>query len=358
MIDVIVIGAGAWGLWAAWFVRARGFSVTVIDRAGVGAGASGGPVGVLAPHGPDRWSAKKAVQLDALMTLGPALATAAAAGGGDPGYARVGRIQPLASEGARATAVARLPEARARWSGFPAGLRNAGGWPGWLDPAAAPHGVLWDGLTARLDPAATCGVLARALVAVGADLRQGLAATGIAPGVVATPQGALRARAIVVAAGAESFPLLAATPAPVAGGPVKGQALRIPGAGVPGAPVLYDDGVYLVTHGDGALGLGSTSEPVFDDPATTDHRLADLRVAGERLCPALRGAPAGIPWAGLRPRAHRADARIGPVPGLGGVYACTGGYKIGLALGHWAGARIAAMISGETVELPPGFGMS
>ncbi|MER2509538.1 MAG: FAD-dependent oxidoreductase, partial [Amaricoccus sp.] len=48
--EVLVIGAGIFGLATALACARRGMSVIVADRAEPGAGASGGPVGALSPH--------------------------------------------------------------------------------------------------------------------------------------------------------------------------------------------------------------------------------------------------------------------------------------------------------------------
>jgi len=66
-IDVTVFGAGAFGLSVAWCCARRGARVRVVDPGGVGAGASGGIVGALAPHVPEQWNEKKAFQLDSLL---------------------------------------------------------------------------------------------------------------------------------------------------------------------------------------------------------------------------------------------------------------------------------------------------
>ncbi|KZS61744.1 NAD(P)/FAD-dependent oxidoreductase [Mycobacterium pseudokansasii] len=47
--SVVVVGAGIVGLSTAWFLQERGVNVTVVDRDGVGAGASGGNAGWIAP---------------------------------------------------------------------------------------------------------------------------------------------------------------------------------------------------------------------------------------------------------------------------------------------------------------------
>ena len=57
-----VRGAGIFGLSIAWVLPQRGAQVQVIDPDGVGAGASGGIVGALAPHVPENWNPKKQFQ--------------------------------------------------------------------------------------------------------------------------------------------------------------------------------------------------------------------------------------------------------------------------------------------------------
>ena len=47
--SVIVVGAGIVGLSTAWFLQERGVEVTVVDRAGVAAGASWGNAGWISP---------------------------------------------------------------------------------------------------------------------------------------------------------------------------------------------------------------------------------------------------------------------------------------------------------------------
>ena len=62
-----IAGGGIFGLACAWELLRRGQPVRVIEAAQIGAGASGGHVGALAPHAPENWNAKKQVQLEALI---------------------------------------------------------------------------------------------------------------------------------------------------------------------------------------------------------------------------------------------------------------------------------------------------
>jgi glycine/D-amino acid oxidase-like deaminating enzyme len=67
MVDVTVIGAGIFGLSVAYACAKRGAKVRLFDDTGVGAGSSGGLVGALAPHTPERWDDKKEFQYQSLV---------------------------------------------------------------------------------------------------------------------------------------------------------------------------------------------------------------------------------------------------------------------------------------------------
>ena len=114
--DVTVIGAGIFGLACAWAMTRRGARVRVLEAARVGAGSSGGTVGALAPHAPENWNEKKQVQLESLLAAERFWAEVATAGGVDPGYARLGRWQPVTDH---PRAEARIAAAARHW---PAGI--------------------------------------------------------------------------------------------------------------------------------------------------------------------------------------------------------------------------------------------
>ena len=94
--DVTVRGAGIFGLSLSWACVQRGARVRVIDPGGPGAGSSGGIVGALAPHVPENWNAKKAFQLESLLAAESFWRGVESASGLSAGYARTGRLQPLA----------------------------------------------------------------------------------------------------------------------------------------------------------------------------------------------------------------------------------------------------------------------
>ena len=59
MADVTVMGGGIFGLSVAYVCARRSAQVRVIEKRALAAGASGGPLGALAPHVPENWNAKK-----------------------------------------------------------------------------------------------------------------------------------------------------------------------------------------------------------------------------------------------------------------------------------------------------------
>ena len=117
MTDLTVRGAGIFGLSIAWEALKRGAAVTVIDPHGPGAGSSGGVVGALQPHTPDPWNDKKQFQFESLLLARNFWTEVEAASGIPSGYARVGRVQPLASEREIDLAKQRTAPARQNWQG-------------------------------------------------------------------------------------------------------------------------------------------------------------------------------------------------------------------------------------------------
>jgi glycine oxidase len=316
MADVTVMGAGVFGLACAFACARRGARVRVLERRRIGAGASGGVVGALSPHVPENWNPKKAFQLDSLLMAEGWWAEVAATGGGDPGYARTGRVQPLTDAAAlalahaRAEGAAHLWQGRAMWQVLP--LADAPGLP-----LASPSGhVIHDTLSARVHPARACAALAAAVRALGGTVEEGQdTPPGIGP--------------VIWATGWEGLGALD----PTAGNGVKGQALAL--AHEAGrAPQLFVDGLHIVPHGDGTVAVGSTSERSFGAPDTVDAQLDALHARALAACPALAGAAVVRRWAGVRPRARSRAPVLGAWPGRPGWFVANGGFKIAPKVGE------------------------
>ena len=164
MADITVMGAGILGLSAAWALARRGAKVRVLEAERVGAGSSGGIVGALAPHVPEQWNAKKAFQFDSLMMAEAFWAEVAKAGGRDPGYARTGRVQPLADDAAVARGRERGENAKTLWQGKAEWRVVAQGSVPGLRVHAVTGLVVHDTLTARMRPRGAAEALPDPLV--------------------------------------------------------------------------------------------------------------------------------------------------------------------------------------------------
>ena len=324
--DLVVVGAGVAGLWTALKALRAGLGVTVIEKTRVGAGASGGFMGALMPHMPERWDAKKQFQFDALCALETEAARLEAGTGLPVHYRRVGRLTPLSSDRQRGQAVARLEAAKPVWQNrFAFSLPDVERFDGWLDPARAQHGVVFDDLSARISPLHLLAVLEAAIRShPKSDIITGEVTT-IDPAEKTVPLAdgtAMAFGAVVIANGVGAFPLvesLTGAPAGSLGNPVKGQAALFEVDRLPDhpdrLPVLFEDGVYVIAHGDGTVAVGATSETSFADPDATDGQLDAVVAKARSLSPALANARLVRRWAGLRPRPAGRSAAPGLQPG-------------------------------------------
>lgn len=91
-VPLLIVGGGIMGLWAAVKAERLGIDTLLVEAGRLGGGASGGLLGALMPHMPDRWSDKKQFQFDALVALEAEIAGLEAETGLSGGYRRCGRI--------------------------------------------------------------------------------------------------------------------------------------------------------------------------------------------------------------------------------------------------------------------------
>lgn len=330
--DVTVRGAGVMGLACAWILAERGARVRVVDPGGIGAGASGGVVGALSPHAPEGWDESKAFQLRSLLMAEGFWAAVREAGGVDPGYARTGRLMPVADnrglEAARQReeAARQLWPSKAEWRVEPVGS-------GW-GPVAASGLWVRDTLAARVSPRRALAALAAAVRARGGEV------VGEGP-----EEGAvIEATGVAGLAGGRGR-----------GGGVKGQAalLRLPG--FEGEPQVYAGGVYVVPHADGTVAVGSTAEKEWDDPVATDDRLEAVIAKARALVPAIGDAPVVERWAGVRPRAASGALLLGRDPGRPGRFVANGGFRTGFGMAPLVAGLMADLVLEGRDAIPEAF---
>ena len=335
--DITVLGAGIFGLSVAWAAARRGARVRVIDPGGVGAGASGGLVGALCPHVPEQWNDKKAFQLESLLMAAGWWEEVSQAGGGDPGYGRIGRLQPLMDARAAEAAIARGVEAETLWQGQALWRVVPTKGEDW-EPASPTGLLIHDDLSARLHPRKALDALVLAIRAKGGEV---------------LPEGEA-AGAIVHATGIAGLVALSDAMGARQGGGVKGQAmtLRYEAAGM---AQLFVDGLHIVPHADGTVAIGSTSENQWVNPVSTDAQLDALLARTLAALPVLAGAAVVERWAALRPRATSRAPLLCAWPQKAGHFVANGGFKIGFGMAPKVGEVMADLILSGRDHIPPAF---
>ncbi|MGC1495289.1 MAG: FAD-dependent oxidoreductase [Sulfitobacter sp.] len=337
MIDITVRGAGIFGLSIAWVCANRGARVQVVDPYGPGTGSSGGIVGALAPHVPEKWSAKKAFQLDSLLRAEAFWKEVEQVGGGMSGYARHGRLQPiqdthmLTLAHQRKATAAEVWGRHAQWEVVPA---KGAAW----EPASPTGWLIYDTLSALIHPRLACDALVKALATCGVEI------------VTEAPDKGQ----VLWATGVAGFDDLNATHHRQIGNGVKGQAALLK-YDARALPQLFARGVHVIPHGNGTVAIGSTSERYYDDATSTDEQLNDVISAARLAVPALQSAPVIDRWAGVRPRSRSRAPMLGAWPDRPGHFIANGGFKIGFGMAPKVAHVMADLLLDGTDLIPDGF---
>ncbi|NOX39253.1 MAG: FAD-binding oxidoreductase, partial [Alphaproteobacteria bacterium] len=259
MAEIEVFGGGIFGLSVAYACQKRGANVRLIEKRQIGAGASGGLLGALAPHTPDNWNDKKQFQFESLIASAGFWAEIDALSGMSSGYGRSGRLVSLPD--ARAVELAQLRcktaidfwHETADWTVVPYGHYR-----GW-EPVSPTGYFSFDTLSARIDPHAACQSLAQAFQVIGGEV------------LVGTDQGR-GADVTVLATGFEGLnELTSELGAPIGKG-VKGQGALLE-FDARDQPQIFSEGIHFIAHQGGRVAVGSTTEIDWNDPTGTDQIL-------------------------------------------------------------------------------------
>ncbi|MDO6798971.1 NAD(P)/FAD-dependent oxidoreductase [Shimia thalassica] len=338
MVDVTVLGAGAFGLSVAWACLQRGAKVRVIDPYGVGAGSSGGLVGALAPHTPENWNDKKEFQFQSLIMAEGFWAEVEETGGVSSGYGRTGRLQPVLNNRGLELARARQETSGALWRGQATwrviSEEDAGPWA----PRTPTGFLIHDTLSARMHPRMACASLAVAIQEKGGEITKEAPHEG----------------QVVWATGWQGLVSLSQDMGRMVGNGVKGQAalLRLDR---PDLPQLFADSVHVVPHVDGTVAIGSTSEREFENPTSTDAQIDAVLERAFAAVPALKNAEVIERWAGVRPRAKSRAPMLGRHPLREAAFIANGGFKIGFGMAPKVGAVMADLILDGVDTIPDDF---
>jgi len=341
--DFVIVGAGVIGLATAWELAAAGASVTLLDRGPAGREASWAGAGILSPLD---WDYPPAVTDLAAFGAGlyPAWTDALrAASGIDAEYQRCGLLLlPPADFDAALTF--------ARRAGSAAQMRRGRE----VAPAiAADESALYLADVAQVRNPRLLRALRGALTAAGVELVEHCAVTGLALSGrrcvgVRTRGGIISAGAVIVAAGAWSAALCAATDAVPEVYPVRGQMLLFKAERGLLPTIVMQGDHYLVPRRDGHILAGATVERVGFDKSTTDSAARGLRDFAAMVLPQLGSIEPVAHWAGLRPGSPGNVPFIGAHPTLAGLWLNCGHFRYGLTMAPGAARLLADQMLGRT----------
>ena len=360
--DVAIIGGGIVGTALAADLASRGARVTLFERAGIAAGASGRNQGVVWYPGDPVLGALYRESLARYRRLPAELAAELPAGAPELAFGLDDQPVGILLLG--------WDEAWLRGRAASISAANPEFRPVFLDPAAlhALEPGLAAGLAAvRLDigfpvaPASAAAAFAALARARGAAIRvdthagplvEGGRVTGVATGAGTVPAGA-----VVVTAGPWSPALVDPTGTwrPIV--PMWGVIVELALSEAPrhvleeasvDAAIESDDepegvGFSLVTSG-ARSSLGSTFLPHEPDPRALEPR---LRERGTRYVPAIADAATTGLRACARPLALDGRPLVGAMPGIRGLFIAAGHGPWGISTGPASATHVAALVLGE-----------
>lgn len=341
--DVVIAGAGVIGLTIAWYLRARGATVTVLDAGCAGREASWAGGGILWPIYPWRYPASVRTLAERGAVLYPGLCVALAdATGIDPEWRRTGAL--VLDRAERDAAVAWADDAGWRYEILT--LRSlASRVPG----VNADEGAVYLPEVAQIRNPRLCRALVTALRADGmrvleySRVHEVVSENGRFAG-FRTADGVIEGNSGVIAAGAWSGGI-AGVPGLPAVAPVKGQMLLLAGRSGRLPHVLVRRGRYAIPRSDGRVLVGSTVEQAGFDQVPTRAGSDQLHATAASLAPMLADFKPEAHWTGLRPATPDGEPFMGAVPGIDGLFASIGHYRNGLAHAPAAAEMLAKRIA-------------
>ena len=347
--DVIVIGGGVIGTSISYQLAKRGARVVLVERGSIGGAATGASAGIIQPHGGPEVAEFTTLALESARLFPAISAELNQRTGFDVGYRRVDVIE-LALEEA--------DEHRLRRQIGRAAIAD------WVDPATALeiepecnpaiHGALVRRGDAQVLPTTLTTALARAVVELGSQVREGVAVDrllidgdrvrGIAAG-----REVIEGGEVVVATGCWSAAWSTALRLPIPVAPIRGQMVALIAEGRPPHAVLSGANGYAVPKPDGRIVVGTTVEDAGFDSRPTVDGIAALLDRAPRLAPRLAAATVHSAWAGLRPGTADGLPIIGRVAGWRGVTLATGHFRNGILLAPITAELVAdLLLEGKT----------
>lgn len=352
-MKIVIIGAGVAGLGIGWRLAKAGASVTVLERAQVGNGATSASGGMVA----------SAVEVGVAQS--PETALAAKANGLWPGFAAELEAESKIAVGYRRSGALIVP-----MGGVETDPQHSLGIVEHLDSGEARlfepllgdtiRGAILVPQEAMVDSQSMCRALAVALVRAGGQVlsnqtavrfeMQGGRVTG-----VATQFAVHQADAFLITAGSwsgrfEGLPPGALPPIT----PVKGEmaVLAAPQGFALPEHVIWGNGIYAVPRQDKLL-IGATMELAGFDTTLSQRALRWLFRQSTGLMPGLKTWRLAGHWAGLRPSTPDRLPALGKTA-VDGLYVASGQFRNGILFAPAIAESVSRLIL-EQVPIPSAF---
>jgi glycine oxidase len=358
--EVVVVGGGVIGLSIAYCLSREGVTVTVLDRGGLGQGASWAGAGMIPPH-VERLKTNPTIELRSWSAmLYPEWSQALLAETGiDNGYRKTGGVDvavDLLEDNELKTSAGRWRNEKIVYERLePRDFSR-------VEPALNPELRVAYYLPdrAQIRNPRHLKALVLALEGRGVDLRPGSAvlgfeSTGGRVTGIKLEAGTISCGQAIISAGAWSSGLLASLGVRVETPPLKGQIVLLKGDRPLIRRIVEHGKNYLVPRDDGRVLVGATEEDAGFDTRTTAEAVRDLLAEAHRLCPVLAKAEVERSWAGLRPGSVDSKPYLGHAPGFVNLIVATGHKRAGLQLAPASAEVIADLALGRSprVDLAP-----
>ena len=352
---MVVVGAGVMGSATAFYLASQGVTVTLLEQNRVGgvpgaSGASGSMLQALSGEG----EPVERLGQDSRAMIGDLARELFDLTGTDIGLTQPGTIVLAFSEGdieqitaRRVAAYRRLDESH-EWL-TPEEVRRR-------EPGVAPNVIagLYLPQSQNVYAPQYVKALAHGAGVRGADLREGVAVTGVrrrgdcVTG-VETAAGTIGCDALVLATGAWTGAAARWLGCTLPVGPQRGQIMALQAR--PPQPnvrhILHGRGGYLIPKANGTTVAGATHDDVGFDARITAAGLQWLTGVSTRLVPALAEAAFKHVWCGFRPIMTDGQMPVvGRLPGFANAYVASGHGAFGVTVSPATGRLLAALIAG------------
>lgn len=352
--DVVVVGAGVFGLLTARELSRAGLSVLIVEKTQPGREASRASAGILSPLYPWRVRAPLQALAHWSQQYYPVLVDDLRRDSAiDPELMNSGML--VFGEDER-----QIAQAWARYSARPLDILDSkqvvtcepalGGSP--------PASAVFLPTVSHVHSSRLMRALTESVYGSGIPIREDLAVTRIATSDgrvtgVHTLDGEIAADRVVICAGAWSGELL--EPLQLRGDvrPMKGQVIQFDAP--PGllSRILLDKGCYVIPRRSGSIVVGSTVEDAGFDRDTTDDAREQLQESAARMLPALANLKVERHWSGFRPATPDELPYIGEHSDLRGLFLNTGHFRHGLTTAPASARLLADLVLGRSPILDP-----